>query len=136
MALMEWKDSYSVGVKQLDNDHKKLIALLNQLYDGIHAGQTKEIIGPVLDQLVRYTKTHFTREEELFARTGYPATEAHIREHHGLLTRAAEFQKRYEEGQISMLSLETMSFLKNWLNHHISESDRSYKAHMAQHGIR
>jgi len=52
MALFVWQDSYSVGVKVLDEDHKKLIGIVNELHDGILAGKSREALGPVLDRLV------------------------------------------------------------------------------------
>lgn len=135
MSLIEWKDSFSVGVKAIDDDHKKLISLVNELHDGILAGHSREALGPVLDKLVSYTKTHFKREEDFFTRTRYPGTDAHKKEHDELLQKAGELQQRYKGGATSMLSLETMSFLKNWLSHHISGSDKAYQAHLNAHGI-
>jgi hemerythrin len=136
MALMTWTDSMSVGVKALDEDHQKLITIINQLHYGIQAGQTKQALGMVLDQLIRYTRTHFQREEEMFARTNYPKTAEHKAEHVKLIATAADLQKRFQEGASSMLSLETMGFLKQWLTHHIQESDKSYRAHLNAKGIR
>jgi len=135
MALFVWQDSYSVGVKVLDEDHKKLIGIVNELHDGILAGKSREALGPVLDRLVQYTKTHFGREEDYFTKTKYPEAAAHKREHDELLKRAGELQQRYNEGATSMLSLETMGLLKGWLSHHISGNDKAYSAHLHSHGI-
>ena len=135
MALFEWNDSFSVKVKLLDDDHKRLIALVNELHDGILAGHSKEALGPVLDKLVHYTKSHFAHEEEYFDRTHYPQAAEHRKEHHDLLQKAADLQQRYKGGATSMLSLETMSFLKNWLTHHISGSDKAYSSHLNANGI-
>lgn len=135
MALFVWQDSYSVGVKVLDEDHKKLIGIVNELHDGILAGKSREALGLVLDRLVQYTKTHFGREEELFSKTKYPEAAAHKKEHDELLKKAGELQQRYNEGATSMLSLETMGLLKGWLSHHISGNDKAYSAHLHSHGI-
>lgn len=136
MSLMTWTADMSVGVKSLDDDHKKLIGMLNDLHDGILAGHAKDGLGPVLNQLIQYTKIHFSREEGLFAQTGYAGATAHKQEHADLVKKALDIQGRFKESPSSMLSLETMSFLKNWLSRHILDSDKKYKAHLNSKGIR
>jgi hemerythrin len=136
MALMTWTDSMSVGVKVLDEDHKKLVGMVNELHDGILGGHRQEALGIVFNKLVSYTKVHFAREEEFFARTGYPAAAEHKKVHDELVKKASELQARYQEGATSMLSLETMSFLKNWLAHHIGGDDKKYGSHLNAKGIR
>jgi hemerythrin len=133
---MTWTDAMSVGVKALDDDHKKLVGMVNELHDGILAGHSKEALGPVLDRLVNYTKVHFSREEELFAQTKYPDAVSHKKEHDELIKKALDLQQRYKGGATSMLSLETMSFLKSWLNHHIQGVDKSYAPYLNSKGIR
>jgi hemerythrin len=136
MPLMTWQESMSVGVKILDEDHKKLVGMVNELHDGIMEGHRAEALGKVLDKLVSYTKIHFDREESMFSKTHYPALIAHKKEHDDLIKTAGDLQARYRGGASSMLSLETMSFLKNWLAHHIQGSDKGYRAHLNTHGIR
>ena len=63
MALIAWNDSYSVKVKQMDEQHKKLVEMINQLHDAMKVGQGKQVVGDVLNALVSYTKTHFASEE-------------------------------------------------------------------------
>jgi len=135
MPLMTWTESMSVGVKILDDDHKKLVGMVNQLHDGIMDGHRAEALGKVLDQLVSYTKVHFDREEAMFTKTHYPELAGHKKEHDDLIKKASDLQARYKEGASSMLSLETMSFLKTWLAHHIQGCDKSYSAHLHSHGI-
>jgi len=132
---MTWDDKMSVGVKRLDDDHKRLIAMVNELHDGILEGHRKEALGHVLDELVKYTKIHFMHEEEIFTRTNYPGGAAHKREHDDLVAKAADLQERFKTGPTSMLSLEVMNFLKAWLNHHIGGSDKAYTKHMHANGI-
>lgn len=136
MPLMTWTDSMSVSVKVLDEDHKKLVAMVNELHDGILQGRRQEALGRVLDQLVQYTKIHFAREEEYFAKTRYAAAAEHKKEHDELIKKATELQVRYKSGTTSMLSLETMSFLKGWLSHHIQGVDKLYGPHLNTNGIR
>jgi hemerythrin-like metal-binding protein len=131
---MTWTDKLGVGVKVLDDDHKKLIDLLNRLDDGMKKGKGKETLGKVLDGLVSYTKFHFAREEEFFAKTGYPALE-HKREHAELVKQAEELQSRHKSGECA-LSIATLDFLKDWLIIHIQGTDKKYTEHLNAAGIR
>ena len=135
MPLMTWNREMSVGVAQLDTDHKKLVDLVNDLHDGILSGQTRDALGHVLGELIRYTQVHFKHEEDLFARTADPCAVAHKKEHDDLIVKASELQTRYKDGGKSMLSLETMAFLKSWLSHHIQESDKAYGPHLNSKGV-
>jgi hemerythrin-like metal-binding protein len=133
--FITWTEKMSVGVTVLDDDHKRLIGLLNDLHDGIAAGHGTERLGRVLDGLVTYTSTHFAHEEEFFAQTGYPAAAEHIQEHRALTKLVQDVQARYKKGQFEALSLDTMDFLKNWLHDHVLGSDLNYKAHLNAAGI-
>lgn len=125
----------SVGVAALDEDHKKLIAIVNDLHDGIASGSGTERLGRVLDGLVSYTGSHFAHEEELFAQTGYPAAAAHMLEHKKMSRLVRDIQARYNKGQFDSLSLETIEFLKNWLHEHILASDKNYQKHLNACGV-
>jgi hemerythrin len=136
MALMIWTEKLSVGVKVLDDDHKKLIAIINEMDEGIAAGHKKEVLMSVLDHLVDYTKIHFAREEEFFSQAQYTAEAAHKHEHDLLTQRVMSVQARCKDGSVAMLGLELMSFLKNWLVGHIQGSDQKYRNQLNAKGIR
>ena len=72
-----WKDEYSVGIEAMDDDHKKLLNLINQLQTAVHYYTGKEFEEKALDELVDYTKTHFKREELLLEENDYADLEAH-----------------------------------------------------------
>lgn len=72
MAFFDWKDSYSVGVKEMDNQHKVLVDLINQLHTAMTAGKGSSVAGPIISEMVRYTKFHFDAEEKLMTTHGYP----------------------------------------------------------------
>jgi hemerythrin-like metal-binding protein len=135
MAFMTWNDKLSVGVVALDNDHKKMIVLLNELYDGIVAEQGKAVLGGILEQLKEYTRYHFRHEEELMERSGYLDAEIHKREHHELLVWSVKVNEQFNSGTLAAPSLEVMNYLKDWLFDHIMGSDQQYKAHLNAMGI-
>jgi hemerythrin len=132
---MTWNQKLSVGVQVMDDDHKRLVGMLNQLFDAMQAGQGKEVLGCILDDLVDYTKRHFAREEAFFAKTGYPDAEAHHKEHADLTAQVLEVQQKYNSGNDCMLSLELMRFLKNWLTNHIQGADQKYGPYLNSKGI-
>jgi hemerythrin len=135
MPLMTWTEKMSVGVKLLDEDHKKLVGMVNQLYDGICTGKGKESLGPILDGLIQYTQVHFAHEEEFFLKTGYAAAAAHKHEHDALTRQVLEVQSKFKAGPGATLSLEVMNFLKEWLVKHIQGSDQKYGPHLNARGI-
>lgn len=90
MGLIKWNAFYSVNVEEIDNQHKKLIDLINQLYDAMKAGKGTEVLSTVLTELVEYTAYHFETEERLFLQQGYAEYEAHKVIHDDLTRRAKE----------------------------------------------
>ncbi len=135
MALVVWSEKLSVGVRSIDDQHKKLVTLLNQLHDGMMAGRGKEVVGPVLKGLIDYTATHFKYEEDLFARTFYADSAAHKKEHADLVRRVLDIQKTYNEKGPSVLTIQVMNFLKDWLTSHIQGSDMKYAPHLKANGV-
>ncbi len=135
MPLMSWTDKLSVGVASLDDDHKRLVAMVNELYDAMQAGQGREKLSRILNELIQYTKLHFGREEKFFSQTAYPAAAAHKQEHDALTRQVLEVQKKHSDATTATLSLEVMQFLKNWLINHIQGSDQKYRQHLNDKGI-
>jgi hemerythrin len=136
MALIVWNQQLSVGVASIDDQHKNLVTLLNQLHDGMIAGKGKEVLGDVLKGLAEYTRTHFKFEEDIFARTGYLDAVAHKKEHTELLQSVIEIQKKYNVSGPSVLTIQVMNFLKDWLTKHIQGTDMRYSKHFKEKGIR
>jgi hemerythrin len=135
MPLMTWKDDYSVKIQTIDSQHKKLIDLLNQIYDASRVGKGKEILGKILNELVTYTKIHFATEEEFFKKFSYPGYLQHKTEHDKLTKQVTDFQEQYASGRVT-LSIEIMQFLKDWLNGHILGTDKKYTEFLNSKGLR
>jgi len=135
MPLMTWNEKLSVKVASLDDDHKKLVAMLNQLFDAINSGHGKESLGKTLDDLIAYAKMHFEHEEKFFSQTNYPDFAAHKLEHEKFTQQVLEVQKKCKNGASGTLSLELMNFLKNWLVEHIQGKDQAYGPYLNSKGI-
>ncbi|WP_286266845.1 bacteriohemerythrin [Thalassotalea atypica] len=132
---MLWKEEYSVGVDVLDNDHKKLISLLNQFTTAYDYAMSEEYEREALNDLVNYTKHHFQREEELMANAQYPDLENHKKQHVVMIEQVGKFVELYnEQGHDSMNEIST--FLTNWLINHIQGTDQEYTEHLNSKGIK
>ncbi len=134
MALINWTESLSVKIKSIDDQHKVLIGLINELHDSMRAGKGKEAVGKIIDELVDYTRYHFGYEESIFAKIGYVESAAHKRSHIALTDKVVDLQKKFKEGSLS-ITIETMSFLKTWLSDHIMGTDQKYTGSFISKGI-
>ncbi|MGD0912066.1 MAG: bacteriohemerythrin [Terracidiphilus sp.] len=135
MPLLAWNDSLSVGVRSIDSQHSKLVAILNELYDSMMQGHAKEVTGPLLRKLINYTREHFSSEESMMAAAKYPGLAAHRREHEKLTKQVEEFAARFDRGECTV-NIELLHFLRTWLTGHIQQSDKAYGPSMIGQGIR
>lgn len=126
MAQWAWNEAYAVGNAMLDSDHRILIHLINQLQDATETGQSRVVVGTVVNVLVEYTELHFRREEAIMEAAGYPDLEAHRAAHRELEQRARHIRDRWNSGDRSVLDEEVLAFLKKWLTEHILGADKSY----------
>lgn len=135
MALLTWNEKFSVQVRQFDDEHKQLIALVNQLHDAMKMGQGKQVVGDILRGLISYTRNHFASEERLMKSHGYPEYEKHKKEHNQLTLSVLDLQKEYDAGN-APLSQSVMAFLKDWLTNHIQGMDKGYGPFLNGKGIK
>lgn len=134
MAVLNWEDKYSVGVRDLDSQHKQLIAILNELYEAMQAQKTNEVLGQIINKLVNYTKVHFTSEEKYMEQYGYPDIAGQKKEHIAFTEKVLAFQEAFNSGRTS-LSVSVTSFVKDWLVNHISVSDKKYGPFLNSKGV-
>jgi hemerythrin len=134
MPLIEWTNALSVSVSEIDDQHQKLIAIINELYDSMRAGKGKEILSEILHRLKQYTQTHFGFEEQKMERFGYVDIAAHKREHAAFVAKVVEFSKAFNEGKVALTG-ELLNFLRDWLQTHIKGTDKKYSATFNQNGM-
>ncbi len=133
MALMTWRPAFELNIKEVDDQHRKLIELLNILYDSMKQGKGKEVLGQVLTKLADYTVYHFGTEERLFREYGYPESEQHQSEHDAFTRQVIDFQKAYAEGK-TLITIELLDFLTNWLTNHILQVDKKFGVYATKKG--
>jgi hemerythrin-like metal-binding protein len=133
--LVNWSDLYSVGIAQIDSEHKKLIDLTNELYAARLAGKAEAALGKILDGVAAYTLTHFGNEEALMRKHQYPGFQQHKAEHDKLVARVKQLQEDCRAGTSTVTS-EAMKLLQEWLVSHIVSVDKRYTAHLNAAGVR
>jgi hemerythrin len=134
MSFITWEDTMSVNVKEIDDQHKKLISLINELHEWIQAGEKKDILGGVLEELINYTRYHFSVEERRMKQFSYVGYLEHKREHDDFTGQVLLLKEKYDKGTTA-LSSEVSSFLKDWLTNHILGTDKKYTPFFNSKGI-
>jgi hemerythrin len=135
MSLIVWTDQMCVGVKLLDNDHKKIVLLINELHEGLLSGRAKPELDRVFENLVSFTRIHFSHEEQLLVQTGYPGAAAHQQEHKTMIRQVLELQERFRSGAPLGMYLDGMELLKSWLFNHMYGSDQEYGPYLEANGV-
>jgi hemerythrin len=138
MALIEWNDDLKLGVAQIDRQHERLIGIVNRLDQATREGRATDVISAIIDELIIYTATHFSMEEEYFTRFQYPNAEEHKSEHAALIGKVNEFANDYNKGlpgSRSALAGELLNFLGIWLRYHMLETDAKFVKLFKERGL-
>lgn len=122
--VINWSDQLSTGLADVDNQHKRLVDIINKL-GSMHAGgaSTREL-SEILTELRNYTVYHFQHEADLMQ--SWPVNEAnkaaHLKAHQGFIKRidkAGELIATHPDAVVENL----LAFLVKWLVHHITGVD-------------
>jgi hemerythrin len=133
--LVKWKEDYSVNLTEIDQQHKKLIDMLNMVYDSLIREEKDDVLDQVISDMLDYAFVHFKNEEKYFALFRYKDASAHIAEHQ-VFTKKAEMFKCKNELDDFALKLETLIFLRDWLINHILKSDKLYLETFIKGGVK
>lgn len=125
MDQIVWDQSFSVGVGILDDQHKKIIRIINRLFSEPDVGVASEAISELLNDLLSYSREHFKTEEGLLEENGYPGLSAHMEAHKAYRIRAVEFCKDTMDHKSSVPG-ELKTFLHDWWVDHILKTDMQY----------
>ena len=135
MEPVQWTEKFSVGVRELDQQHQQLVKLLNRLILAQGTITThSQTISDILMEMTRYAQTHFTTEERLMEAYGYPGLEDQKLQHCDFRKKTVDFYAATTQGfeQVPEAMLE---YLVNWLIHHILEDDMAYRSFFKEKGI-
>ncbi len=132
MPIMEWNDDLDIQVQAMNQEHQKLLSIMNRLYDQNALGADKESLKVILTELATYTVTHFSDEEKYMEKIQFPDIKLHKHIHQELLTKFKAHHDAFLAGANSKISPEFFNFLKFWLSAHIQGLDKKYGAFYGQ----
>ncbi|MBW7996337.1 MAG: bacteriohemerythrin [Candidatus Glassbacteria bacterium] len=123
--MSPWKPEYSVGVPGLDDQHKELFKLLDELSAAIENGDDSDL-GNALSKMHVYILFHFSSEEHLLTKYGFDKLDQHIAKHADFKEKVQEFNARLS-GDKRQLAVEIRDYLDGWISNHILETDKAYE---------
>ena len=125
--LISWNDKLSCGIKIIDDQHKRLVDLVNQMFNHVtgNAVQERDYFNRVVHELLEYVKTHFATEERILLGTKFSGYDSHKKAHENFVRDIIKNVRDYEAGKHLTLSTFTR-FLRDWIFSHIAMVDKQY----------
>jgi len=130
-ALFRWNDTFSVGIQEIDDQHKTLFDLINRLFQAALERKDHAVSLEILDALIDYTKIHFALEERLLESAEYPDLPQHQLEHRKFEQELSAMAQKFLAEE-KTITFELINFLKHWLKEHIMETDMAYASQLSQ----
>jgi len=134
MEIIIWRDEFSVGVAQIDTQHKKLIGMINRLIEDQRRLTDRQTIAQLLTEMTDYAQEHFRSEEYLMAEYGYDRKQKHEEQHRAFIDKTISFYNASDIGP-NILSAALLDYLKTWLIGHILNEDMRYKEFFNSKGL-
>ena len=135
MNYMEWEDSFNLDIESIDQQHSKLVEIINLLYETTQPDSSKDELHALVDvldkearainKMLEYTVFHFRYEENLLQENQYPEYKSHKQRHDSFTKEVAMYKKHFDSAENVDVN-EMMSFLKSWLREHILIEDKKY----------
>jgi hemerythrin len=125
MEKITWDDSFNIQVDVIDQQHRRLVELMNRLIGIQDEKASDDEIAEILGAMTNYLGYHFDTEEQLMIERGYPELESHREEHQTFVTQTANFIATYRQSGVSLKS-DILLFLKEWLVEHIIKTDGAF----------
>jgi hemerythrin-like metal-binding protein len=135
MERIDWNPSFSVGVKALDEEHERIVRMINLLISDPGATVRSETISELLDRLTKYASDHFRTEEQFLEEYGYPDLAGHKEEHKAYrikMVALCQATTRHEES----VPAELLKFIGDWWKNHILEADMKYRPFLTERGVK
>ena len=126
MQSICWTEDFSVGVPEMDKQHKKLVAMINRLIEDPKVATGSETISDLLTEMIKYAQEHFRDEEALLTRHGFPFLDRQVQQHKSFVKKTVDFCSAVEIG-VDIVPQVMQEYLKEWLVRHILEQDMAYK---------
>jgi hemerythrin len=135
MGWFTWDDDFLTGTAEIDEQHRRLIALIDEFYKALGRTEPRAAIERLLRGLLEYTNYHFSTEERYMRQVQYPDLQAHLAQHEAFADKMQDVAERFFKGDL-VLSLEITQFLRDWLSGHILGVDKRLGQFLASRGTR
>ena len=124
-VIVTWQNSYSVGIKLIDDQHKELVKLTNQLFNNCLAGREQSMTAflETIHEAVDYVGYHFGTEEKVMERVNYPELAKHKSEHVDFVREVFSKVEDFTDGKV-LTPLAFVYFLRDWVLNHIAVCDK------------
>ncbi len=132
MPKIEWSESLSVGIEEIDLQHRKIFDLIVSLGDAIRRGDSQSKLEEIIYQMIDYSSYHFETEESYFKKFVFPGQGAHVREHNLFVDEVKTYRTRLERGEKG-LAVEIFDFLSGWISQHVQGMDQRYAPFLRYH---
>ena len=134
MALIYWMPEFNTNIAIIDQQHRLLVDLINELHQAFESGKDRQVLLKLIDKIGMFAASHFAREEHFFEIHGYPHMEEHLQEHDYFEDMLFQFEDEFKAGKQN-LSLNVLTFLSDWLVSHINGSDKQYVPFLRERGV-
>jgi hemerythrin len=125
MVHLQWKDRYNINFMEIDEQHRSLLVVLNELIDLVGERGDPEVVGDIFRRLCQYALIHFATEEAYMEAGKYPLLAQHKAEHGAFIEKLIALNQTYDPTDPHLLE-DTLDFLKQWYISHILNSDMKY----------
>lgn len=136
MPFIPWDERMSLGVEEIDAQHKHLLTLVNELHECCSLSSDPAIVRRVADAFTLYTRDHFATEERYMDSLGYPEYERHLKEHMDCSLKALEFFGASLDEDNPDLARDMLAYLKDWLLTHLLRTDRKLGEFLRGEGMK
>ncbi len=133
--MIEWEDKFSVGISMIDEEHKKLIGILNKAISAKEHNDNPEEIKEILSEMVEYFDEHFSTEEAYMIKFNFPEYQSHRNEHLDFTDKTFASYNKLVRGDYQTAN-ELIEYLRQWLANHIQGSDRQYIDSFKKKGLK
>ena len=130
MPIIKWSEDLQIGIDGIDEQHRYLINIINELHLVVEYDSGNEIILPLIEKLRKHADTHFGAEEALLEEHDFPGKVDHAQEHDDFTAKLDELKSQYESS--NLLTINIRNFLLSWFFHHIRINDMEYKLFLEQ----
>jgi hemerythrin-like metal-binding protein len=132
---IEWQDEYSVGVKELDDQHKNILNIINTLLVDQRDNYDDNKLSEAISSMIHYAYVHFATEEQYLAQANFPGIKQHVLEHVDFIMKTLELSFKTRERTMDSRQ-ELLKYLKGWFSSHVLGMDRLYIPYITANKIK